>query len=121
MTSQAPALTLARTVLAEQGGGPVDRGVAVTLALAFVEACEPRPIETAPKDGTAIWLLVDGCWYLGYYEPPRPPLNETGQWFLKATFRRRGTPERHLPDDIFGTYAFGVEPTHWQPLPEPPQ
>jgi hypothetical protein len=118
MTNQT--LALAREILLRTGNEPVPRGVAVTLALAFVEACEPRPIETAPKDGTAIWLLVDGCWYLGYYDPPTH-LDETGKWFLKAAFWRRGVSERHLPDHIFGTYAFGVYPTGWQPLPEPPQ
>lgn len=78
---------------------------------------EWQPIETAPMDGTAVWLLTtDGQPVIGYYDP-RSAFRE-GKWFAKASFRRRPR-ERNLPDDIFGTYAFGFDPTHWMPLPEP--
>ena len=77
-----------------------------------------QPIETAPKDGTAIWVLLGGQPFIGYYDPDR--LRKAGEWFVKASFRRR-VREGGLPDDIYGTYRFGVEPTHWLPLPDPPE
>jgi hypothetical protein len=79
---------------------------------------EWQDISTAPKDGTAIWVLFDGRPYLGYCRPADPPLNESDMWFLKATFERKS--DRRSPDKIYGVYAFDVHPTHWQPLPEPP-
>jgi hypothetical protein len=65
-----------------------------------------QPIETAPKDGTAIllWPYNPGDAYggyalkevaLGYYTPDE-------EWF---------NPEQRCP----------FEPTHWMPLPEPPE
>ncbi len=80
---------------------------------------EWQPIETAPRDGEAIWLFYSGQPCLGYFDPPGP-WDKDGKWFVKASFRRRGR-ETKLPDEIFGTYAFGVTPTHWQPLPEAPK
>lgn len=79
---------------------------------------EWRPIETAPKDGTAIWLLCDGRPYIGYCDPADPPLRAKDTWFLKSSFRRR--EEGMRSDDIFGCYAFDVNPTAWQELPTPP-
>lgn len=76
---------------------------------------EWQPIKTAPKDGTAVWIVINGQPYIGYYDPPN--YFGPGQWFAKASFRRR----RDMSDDIYGTYAHGVEPTHWMPLPEPPK
>lgn len=65
-----------------------------------------KPIETAPKDGTAIltwkhgWREVEKCRYI-------PPLKtgsyeSAGYWELVHAFS-----EEH--------------PTHWMPLPEPPE
>lgn len=47
-------------------------------------------IDTAPRDGTAIWLLVDSQPYIGYCEPA-DWLHDHDRWFAKATFVRRGT------------------------------
>ena len=76
-----------------------------------------QPIETAPKDGTAIWLLLDNVPYIGYGEPEIPVFDRKSMWFIKAGFRRKAD----MPDEIFGTYAYDVHPTHWMPLPEPPK
>ena len=68
------------------------------------------PIESAPKDGT--WVLLTGeggdyhasygeCWMsIGRFDPGGYNDKWRDQW-----------------DDYYGPY----EPTHWQPLPEPPQ
>lgn len=75
-------------------------------------AGEWQPIETAPKDGTEL-LLWNGEHIIGWWE--------TGREF-------RGS-------DHFNDWSFGYEtvsgydagfkrvnkPTHWQPLPEPPE
>jgi hypothetical protein len=77
---------------------------------------EWQPIETAPKDGTAIWLACEGKIYLGYGEDDERPYR-SGGWELKATFRRFDD----RPDEICGTWTSrNVEPTHWMPLPDPP-
>ena len=75
-----------------------------------------QPIETVPKDGTAIWVWCDGAPYLGYCEPADPPFYKEEKWFLKASFRR----EENRSDEIFGCYAHDAKPTHWMPLPSPP-
>jgi hypothetical protein len=80
---------------------------------------EWQPIETAPKDGTAVWLFYEQQIVIGYFQPPCL-WDEAGSWFAKASFKRR-SHERGLPDEIFGTYAFGSIPTHWMLLPEPPK
>ena len=74
------------------------------------------PIETAPKDGTRILLwdankqiAISGCWHSdggrddpGGYEP-------AWAWWTADddVLMWDGGPDDH--------------PTHWQPLPEPPQ
>lgn len=82
-----------------------------------------QPIDTAPMDGSAIWLLVEGHPYIGYGEP-KNWLHETNRWFARATFRQRDPEERNarnLPDEIYACNGIDVAPTHWMPLPEPPK
>jgi hypothetical protein len=60
---------------------------------------EWQDISTAPKDGTAV-LAYDPSWY----DVPYPmKMNRFGRWV-------------HWFDD-HGPF----HPTHWQPLPEPPE
>lgn len=79
-------------------------------------------IDTAPRDGTAIWLLVDGHPYIGFCEPS-DWLHKHDRWFVKSTFVRRGDPQdyRSTPttDNVYSCHGVDVKPTHWQPLPEP--
>lgn len=75
-----------------------------------------QPIETAPKDGTAIWLWYDGAACIGYGEPASILEPET-VWILKTGFRRH----EGRVDDVYGCYAHHVHPTHWMPLPDPPK
>lgn len=83
-----------------------------------------RPIETAPTDGTAIWVLLDGHPYIGYCEPA-DWLHKEDRWFVKSTFVRRGSKRdrRETPttDDVHGCYGIDVKPDRWMPLPEPPK
>ena len=79
-----------------------------------------QPIESAPRDGTAIWVLLNGWPYIGYCQPRDPVFNHPENWFVKASFRRRDRSE-NLPDEIYGTYDYNLAPTHWMPLPSPPQ
>lgn len=71
-----------------------------------------RPIETAPRDGTCVLLLITnskrristGRWdSQEYHKKPRP--------FWHVDMWSFGGPETHR----------GVQPTHWQPLPGPPE
>lgn len=81
-------------------------------------ALEWRPIETAPRDRTAVWLLCGGRRYIGYHEPAAPPIWPEGKWYLKATVRQR--PAESLPEEILGCYAHDANPTAWLPLPATP-
>ena len=64
-----------------------------------------QPIETAPTDGTHVLLFIPR------YAMGRLPYVMVQGWNLAAD--RRGWRAH---------YAGGiVEPTHWMPLPEPPQ
>ena len=62
-----------------------------------------RPIETAPRDGTPIWLYTGAGQCEGYWN--------YGEWVQDAvscTYDGAGGP------------AFQCNPTHWMPLPLPP-
>ncbi|MDE2096821.1 MAG: hypothetical protein KGL39_06200 [Patescibacteria group bacterium] len=86
----------------------------------FYREPEWRPIETAPLDGTAVWVWHEGAPYIGYFQAAEMEWDDPpGNWFLHASFRRRTETSHVKHDEIFGTYAHGVKPTHWQPLPGP--
>lgn len=77
------------------------------------------PIESAPKDGTAVWLWCDDAQYIGYFQAAEAAWDKTpGQWFLKAGVRPKAEHQRYT--EIFGTYAYDASPTMWQPIPAPP-
>jgi hypothetical protein len=59
-----------------------------------------QPIETAPKDGTEVdlWVPDDGRF--------------TNCWFMDGIW---------LQTEDGNTYSTGGAPTHWMPLPQPPQ
>ncbi len=61
-----------------------------------------QPIETAPKDGT---LIIVGC-------PGSPHLWDVGRWE-----KMKRVPDRWA--NSMGALPF--TPTHWQPIPEPPE
>lgn len=71
---------------------------------------EWRPIDTAPIDGTIVWLYCsDNVQREGWFETGRnfdQPFNDwTSGW------------------ETQGEYDVGynsISPTHWMPLPEPP-
>lgn len=64
---------------------------------------EWQPIETAPKDGTPVLL----------YEPSEDPTVHVAEW---------GIGDWHLCDfdPGYDLVQRAVNPTHWMPLPEPP-
>lgn len=82
---------------------------------AALEAVEWKPIDTAPKDGTEVLLMVDrracmsGCSLVGHYMPgghcieDHPPI-DAGWYFWNGC--------------MFDTVA---KPTHWMPLPPAPE
>lgn len=68
---------------------------------------EWRPIETAPKDGTEILLLIQF--------PDQKPV------FVVARYRGGASPWRWVPCED-GAASYSEEyATHWMPLPPPPQ
>jgi hypothetical protein len=76
-----------------------------------------QPIETAPKDGTEIWLY-DPSSVLTWDQPSREYLpkayQQVGCW---ATWAQDS--HWNMIDMQTGGYI-GASPTHWMPLPEPP-
>lgn len=79
-----------------------------------------RTIDSAPRDGTAVWLLTDGVPFIGYCDAANW-LHKVDRWMIKSGVRRRSADDqqRGIPDDIYGTYGF-AEPTHWMSLPKAP-
>jgi hypothetical protein len=68
---------------------------------------EWQPIETAPKDGTLVLLLdIHGNHRIGGYE-------------LNCQNRKWGTGWEGGDWDF--KIDFDPQPTHWMPLPQPPQ
>lgn len=85
----------------EWPGDPNDRTLRIEYGLAAYEKAQWQPIETAPKDGS--WILVSdpsGTWMdsARFYE---------GAWCSWPTTICQYGPEEDPP-------------THWMPLPEPP-
>ena len=78
---------------------------------------EWQPIETAPKDGTRVLLFPQYCvahWEFGDENWMIAPLDMSE---MPVEERFKGTFYCIYPEVI---YEDGV-PTHWMPLPEPPQ
>ena len=61
---------------------------------------EWQPIETAPKDGTKIWLYYEGTAYWGHWYQHRA----VSGWIT----------------DVFDCAMYDFRPTRWMPLPAPP-
>lgn len=86
-----------------------------------------QPIETAPTDGSAVLIYspagVDKS-YLSYEEgfPSHIVVGRyrSGQWITPFV-----TVETYGGSEYTGTWTetenITAEPTHWQPLPEPPE
>lgn len=64
-----------------------------------------KPIETAPKDGTPILLFARAI-------NATAPVRIIG-WFIASLGWVEAAFHPNTPA--------GIKPTHWQPLPEPPQ
>lgn len=62
-----------------------------------------QPIETAPKDGTRIWVNRAG----------NPSQAGRRVWWGKVGVARHGWK-------VAASKEMRYEPTHWQPLPAPP-
>lgn len=73
---------------------------------AIIEALIPKPIETAPKDGTYVILLAPS----GYRTTPWRA--EVGHW--DAEYRPFSPWQTHSNDSFTDG---GEPPTHWLPLP----
>ena len=93
---------------------PTDTAERVATAAIAAMRGEPvgwQPIETAPKDGTEIFLHCPGS--------TRPKI---GSWRVDGLMSERG--EMWLDDsyDDFSTSfeSCPLDPTHWMPLPTPP-
>ncbi len=72
-----------------------------------------RPIEEAPKDGTHIWLFVPGAMRVGFFAPGKGHENfgtVDGGWI-----------DYHLVERGGGPRGLRFAPTHWMPLPLPPE
>jgi hypothetical protein len=67
-----------------------------------------QPIETAPKDGLHV---VCGFEKNGKIRTSRAQFSwlERGRWFS------------HYADKGYGAYPIPFKPTHWKPLPSPPE
>ena len=77
-----------------------------------------QPIETAPKDGTPIWIYphqMCAVWDFGaenwlvWNVPLKADLTIASDWAAKPA----------MWFEVMAT-TFGPEPTHWRPLPDPP-
>ena len=78
---------------------------------------EWKPIETAPKDGTDVYV-INTKWLLPV------PAYFVGRDYLE---REYGDPE-YMEDGWYPSFKFlfdmpeiTLSPTHWMPLPTPPQ
>lgn len=71
---------------------------------------EWQPIDTAPKDGTVIWL----------YDPVHN-YQQKGSFCTASIATDMGWEDGWmLVDEQCGGWGWICEPSHWTPLPEPP-
>jgi alkylation response protein AidB-like acyl-CoA dehydrogenase len=68
---------------------------------------EWQPIETAPRDGTSILVAKAGKW-----------VREASWW---DAWYANTSDQGWMPANIDEEYGSYIEPTHWMPLPEPPE
>jgi hypothetical protein len=68
---------------------------------------EWRDIESAPKDGTRVWLWWDGKLRLAHWHEAENPPSIGGRF------------ANWLTDDK-GSVSAVTKPSHWMPLPDPP-
>ena len=76
---------------------------------------EWQPIETAPKDGTAV--LLWGLWAGEINGPDETPRVDIGQFTDGRSDYAGNDWWQLLTGDA---YACWMQPTHWMPLPPPP-
>lgn len=71
-----------------------------------------QPIETAPRDGTEVLACI-----VGFAPSLVRWLSHNGKSMWSVD------PETFMDEDHFHEYFMGTsyDPTHWQPLPPPPQ
>jgi hypothetical protein len=90
--------------MAEEVAGRIrsrdDAAQAIARAIMAERERQWRPIETAPKDGTAILLGHECAAFSGWWD-------DEYEWVDGET-------------SMFGDLT-SYEPTHWMPLPQPPQ
>lgn len=78
---------------------------------------EWKPIETAPKDGTKVlasrhdYLWPEVVYWQEYDAETREETGEDGYWAFAG----------ELLANVADPFDADTLPTHWQPLPEPPQ
>lgn len=88
------------------------RALAAESQLERVRAETWQPIETAPKDGTRVLLFTDEL---------TPPTIQA-QWRpYEAHFDGAGEWVDVWNNDPIETNSGPIKPTHWRPLPAPPQ
>lgn len=78
-----------------------------------------QPIETAPKDGTTILLVAEGTVIAAWWHDDFGPF----QWVFVDDPRESltGCCDHEGTGRVY-TNGYPVDvPTHWMPLPEPPQ
>ena len=71
-----------------------------------------RPIDTAPKDGTQLFLLCNGRTLLGWYEDRQivshgKTVHARQEWTYSGDF------------GLGALLGAKFEPTHWMPIPAP--
>lgn len=69
---------------------------------------EWRPVSTAPKDGSNVLLCVAGH-------------VTVGGWLTRADQGVDDDDPRIVPEGWWTLDCYDKEPTHWMPLPAPPE
>lgn len=78
-----------------------------------------KPIESAPKDGS--YVIVTGPRYSDEHLPPFSLAKWEEEFIEEWVYENSHTKKLFKVDHSHWNYECGIFPTHWMPLPKPPE
>ena len=117
-------------------GSAAGAGALIATTAKASESTGWQPIESAPKDGTKVMLYIrypgpykkgEYCICPGYWIDEESYTPAGGRYYLygklvnEAKSERSSKSQRWIARDFYDGTANEPQPTHWMPIPDPPE